>query len=324
MMILKIKDNSGDGFQDRLLLILKNKMGDKDIQLEKIKEGKWVLHFGEDRWFLKLYADKRKFQLQQNVTEALRLEGFSRLPAYHHLHEKDNIEVDGKAAGLTEWIDTRGNFSYHSFDERRTALSVLEEFHHFSRKVLLKGDVTLLPKQKLVDKWAVRLEEFIRNKQKLSVYVPPAIIDAYIRIGERALKGIIRHDFSKDSCILHGDVAHHNFLRDKHNQLHLIDLDLIKEGPPEIDYIQFANRILPYINWSLQELWKHEPLPVYKESRAFLYGILFPSDIFREWNRFFRENLVYQENVWKYLMSLTVHQFHARMVCCRDIQQLLI
>jgi hypothetical protein len=324
MMILKTKDSSGDGFQKRLLFLLTKKLGDRYIRLEKIKEGKWVLHTGHDRrWFLKLYPDNRKFQLQKNCTDLLHQEGFLRVPGYHPLHKTDTIEIDGKTAGITEWIETKEFFTYRSLRERGDALSVLAEFHHYSRKVLEKGNLSSLPKQKLVDKWAVRLEEFIRNKQKLSVYVPPAIIDIYIDIGEKALQGVIRHGFTEDLCILHGDVAHHNFLRDIHDELFLIDLDLINEGPPEIDLIQFANRVFPSINWSLTNLWRHESLTPYKESNTFLYGILFPSDVFREWNRFFREGPVYQKNVWNYLMGITVHHFHARMVCCRDIQKLI-
>ncbi|WP_421385499.1 phosphotransferase [Bacillus salacetis] len=323
MMISKINDSGGDGFQYRLLLFLQNKLGDKDIRLEEIKKDKWLLHTDQEFWFLKLYPNKHKFQLQKNVTEALRLEGFKKVPGYHPIHETDKLECDGKTAGLTEWIKTNGIFSYLSPNERQNALSVLNEFHQYSRKVLSKGKFPALPKQKLTDKWGLRLEEFIRNKQKLSVYVPPAVIDTYIQYGEKALQQLIRQGFSNDYCILHGDVAHHNFLRDQNNQLFIIDLDLITEGPPEIDYIQFANRIFPYINWSLAELWKHDPFPDYKGNRTFLYALLFPSDVFREWNRFFREGPGYQKNVWSYLMALTVHQFHARMVCCRDIQKSL-
>ncbi len=56
--------------------------------------------------------------------------------------------------------------------------------------------------------------------------------------------------------ILHGDVAHHNFLRDSSGKLHLIDFDLISIGPAFLDYLQYANRILPYLDWSFERLAK--------------------------------------------------------------------
>ncbi|WP_409251497.1 phosphotransferase [Bacillus sp. SCS-153A] len=321
---MKTEEQGGDGFQNRLLLLLQEKLGDKNLQLKKIKEGKWRLQTGNERWFLKLFPNNQKFQLQMEVARDLKKAGFRRVPGFHPLHENDNIEMDRKTVGLTEWIETDEIFTFNSYKDRVAALAVLQEFHHYSGKVLSNGNVTALPKQKLLEKWNRRLDEFKRNKKKLSVYVPPAMIDTYIKIGEIALKGLERQGFPGEICILHGDLAHHNFLRDKKKDLYMIDLDLITAGPAEIDYLQFANRIFPYINWSLKELWEHEPFSFYKENQCFLYGILFPSDIFREWNRFFRSSPRYQKSVWNYLMSLTVYQFHARMVCCRDIQKSLV
>jgi hypothetical protein len=323
MMILKTKDKGGDGFQNRLLFLLEEALGDKYIRLKKIKEGKWAVQTGKEKWFLKLYPTSQKFRVQKRVTETLRQEGLLNIPGYHPIHENsEDMEIEGKVAGLTEWIDTDEMFTYHSFSERQSALSILGEFHHSSQKILMEREIILsLPEQKLVEKWTLRLEEFIRNKGKLSIYIPPAMIDTYIRIGQKALQGVVLYGFSEERCLLHGDLAHHNFLRDVHNELHIIDLDLIAKGPSEIDYIQFANRILPFFNWSLAKLWEHEPLSAFKENQPFLYGILFPSDVFREWNRFFREGPVYQNNVWQYLMEMTVKQFHPRMVYCRDIQE---
>ncbi|WP_052302403.1 aminoglycoside phosphotransferase family protein [Bacillus sp. SG-1] len=318
---MKTKEKGGGGFHNRLLFVLKEKLGDNNIQLQKIKQGKWMLQIGKDRWFLKLFPNSRRFQLQKSVTKALHLEGFSKVPGFHPLHETDNIEFDGRTVGLTEWIDTNDIFTYTSYNERQAALTLLKEFHQYSGKVLSNGDFTTLPMQRLLNKWSLRLDEFRRNKQKLSVYVPPAIIDTYIKTGEKALQGLDQYGFSDQMCILHGDVAHHNFLRGTNNELFMIDLDLITSGPPEIDYIQFANRIFPYINWSLEKLWEHEPFSFFQDNMSFLYSILYPSDVFREWNRFFRGTPDYQKSTWNYLMALTVNQFHPRMVCCRDIQK---
>ncbi|MGM0844101.1 MAG: phosphotransferase [Bacillota bacterium] len=322
-MILKTNVRDGDGFHNRLLFILKSKLGENIIDLERIKEGKWKMRTEKEDWFLKLYSSSRRLKLQQEVTEEILIEGFTQIPSFHDLHHTDAIEIDGKTAGLTDWIDTNVNYTYTTFSERQEALDVLQKFHHCSRKVLLRKDIKLLKKQRLLGKWDERLAEFRRNRQKMSAMVPLEIIDAYLQLGEQALAGMAKHGFTEENCILHGDLAHHNFLRNTKNELFIIDLDLISSGPPEVDYIQFANRIFPYINWCQDSLWKHEPLSNYKDSKTFLNSILFPSDIFREWNRFFRENHNYQKSVWYYLMNLTLQQFHARMLCCRKIQRKL-
>ncbi|WP_240628475.1 phosphotransferase [Bacillus salacetis] len=323
-MILKTKEKGGDGFQNRLLFLLKETLGDESIRITKIKEGKWRVQAGKDQWFLKLYPTRQKFQLQRAVAQALHQEGFLRTPGYHPVHEgSSEMKLDEKIAGLTEWVHTGKIFTYHTFKDRHDALSVVEGFHDSSRRILKKDSIQFLPGQVLIEKWKKRLQEFRSNRQNLSEYVPLAMIDSYIQIGQTALLGLLQHGFSDESCILHGDLAHHNFIRGTNNEMYLIDLDLITRGPCEIDYIQFANRILPFCGWSLDKLWRHKPLSEYKDDKAFLFGILFPSDIFREWNRFFREGTIYRHNVWNYLMELTVNQFHHRMVCSRDIQSLL-
>ncbi|MGF2617232.1 phosphotransferase [Rossellomorea aquimaris] len=320
MMISKTDYTSGDGFQNRLLFLLKGKLEDRSIGLIRIKDGKWKVTSDKGNWFLKLYSSRRKFQLQKEVTEELCNGGFSRVPSYHPLHQSDTIEIDGKMAGLTEWVDTTGNFTYKTFPERQEALAVLQSFHHHSQKALLRKDFRSLKGQRLLEKWRARLDEFKGSRQRFGGVIPLEVIDTYILLGEQALEGMAKSSFSEESCILHGDLAHHNFLRDTNQELFMIDLDLISAGPPEIDYIQFANRIFPYINWSPELLWKHRALADYKDRKIFLNSILYPSDVFREWNRFFRESSRYQKTVWYYLMNLTLHQFGARIMCCNEIR----
>ncbi|TYS19603.1 aminoglycoside phosphotransferase family protein [Rossellomorea vietnamensis] len=320
-MTSKIDMTSGDGFQNRLLFLLKSKLGSQTLTLRKIKEGKWKVQTDYGNWFLKLYSSSRRLELQKEVMEELSKEGFIKIPSFHPIHQTDSIVIDGKAAGLTKWINTVGNFTYHTYSERQEALAVLEKFHRISRAALMRKEFNSLKDQRLLEKWRARLDEFVGNRQKLSVLVPLEVIDTYILLGEQALAGMVKSGFSEEPCILHGDLAHHNFLRDTNQELLIIDLDLISSGPPEVDYIQFANRIFPHINWSLDLLWKHGQLSKYKESSTFLHSILYSSDIFREWNRFFRESRSYQKSVWYYLIDLTLYQFQSRMACCREIQK---
>jgi hypothetical protein len=324
-MTLKTDYKDGDGFQNRLLLLLKRKLGDNDLYMRKIKDGKWMLQTSTDRWFVKLYPTLKKFQLQKKIIGEMREEGFMKVPGFHPLHVEEVVELEGRVIGLTEWVDTGKVFTYNTFQERQSALAVLNEFHSCSGQLLLKKDSEKtkanLPRQGLIKKWKIRLEEFRHNAQLLSLYVPFSYIESYIRLGEYALEGIMHQDFSGESCILHGDVAHHNFLMNERNELYIIDFDLISSGPKEIDYIQFANRIFPYIHWSLESLWKHSSFNAYKDDKMFQSSLLYPSDIFREWNRFFRERPQYQRRVWNYLMAVTVGQFSERMACSRDIKR---
>ncbi|WP_456273901.1 phosphotransferase [Bacillus sp. AK031] len=326
-MILKTNEKGGDGFQNRLLLLLKKKLRDNDIDLQKIKDGKWMLQTSTARWFVKLYPSEKKYLLQKKVIGEMRARGFMKVPAFHALHEEEIVEFGGRIIGITDWVEPGKAFTYNTFQERQAALSVLKEFHSCSKKLLLNNAIketkTALPRQALIKKWRIRLEEFRKNAQVLSHYVPFSCIAPYIQLGEDALDGVIRHGFSECNCLLHGDLAHHNFLLDEKNQLYIIDFDLISSGPEEIDYIQFANRIFPYIHWSLESLWKHRAFEDYKNDKGFLSALLYPSDVFREWNRFFREGPNYQRRVWDYLMALTVGQFSERMAYSSEIKKKL-
>jgi thiamine kinase-like enzyme len=116
----------------------------------------------------------------------------------------------------------------------------------------------------------------------------------------------------KPFVILHGDLAHHNFLRDEHGKLHLIDFDLISIGTPALDYLQYANRILPYMDWSYEKLKTSKHMQKYLESDAFLYALAFPADIFREWNRMIREKTYKDDVKFRQVMDLTIGQFYTR------------
>ena len=118
--------------------------------------------------------------------------------------------------------------------------------------------------------------------------------------------------FKEPYVILHGDVAHHNFLRDTSGNLHLIDFDLIHIGPESIDLLQYANRILPSIDWSIDQLSQYQQISKFLKERAFLYALAFPTDIFREWNRILREKKHENQHHYKYVIELTLNQLYLR------------
>ena len=125
-------------------------------------------------------------------------------------------------------------------------------------------------------------------------------------------KKIVPFFINEPYCILHGDVAHHNFLRDSNGILHLIDFDLISIGPPSLDYLQYANRILPSVDWSFERLSHFSQYQELLNEKAFLYALAFPADIFREWNRVIREGSYKDQRKYDQVMDLTIGQFYPR------------
>ncbi|MFK4997593.1 phosphotransferase [Bacillus sp. N9] len=70
-------------------------------------------------------------------------------------------------------------------------------------------------------------------------------------------------------CIIHGDVAYHNFIRGKDGKLYVIDFDLIRIASAMIDILQFCNRILPSLRWDARQLFSFPRLRPYKENPSF-------------------------------------------------------
>ena len=118
---------------------------------------------------------------------------------------------------------------------------------------------TILPTFHLVEKWEERSTLFKRNLPLISFFLEREIITELINWVEWSLSGLRQEKDTLEKlpkAILHGDVAHHNFMRTSKGDLFLIDFHLISIGPEIADYLQYANRILPFLNWSLKN-WTH-------------------------------------------------------------------
>lgn len=152
------------------------------------------------------------------------------------------------------------------------------------------------------------------------------MIDEMLKWADWSLKGLDEQLCTIENekkVILHGDVAHHNFIRNPSGTLCLIDFDLISIGYRSADYLQYANRILPYLNWSLDELEKINVFKPYLLKKGFLYGLAYPTDIFREWNRLIRERQYHDPTMVRQLLDLTVEQFVERQKFVRDLKEQL-
>jgi hypothetical protein len=320
MTTLKVKRHTeGDDFDNRLLSFLKKKLGDPSATLKRLKEGKWLLTTHNKKWFVKLYSNSKKFYIQKHLVDELLKKNFQHVLPFHPIHTKKELLFEGKPVGITYWLDTKETFTYVNQCDRQDALAVLKSFHKQTQH--LKGKWTNeIPPNKWVEKWEERLYMFQVNIPFLQSFIQPFYLYTYLQWGKWSLEQLKKIELPLDEiCILHGDVAHHNFLRAESGKVYIIDFDLITIAPPMIDDLQFSNRILPYINWSLQKLWFHEPLNSYKRDNLFIVGLMYPSDIFREWNRFAREGKLYKQKVWSYLYSLTVKQFSQRMTYMQEL-----
>jgi hypothetical protein len=313
-----------DDYLNRLLSYFQSQFYEKIIQLVPIRKSVFLLRTENHTYILKGYHSDNRLKIQEAFTATLRKEGFLKTYLFLTNPMKEPLFFEGTYYGCIEYIPPHKDaFSFQTQRNRQEGLDLVKQFHKTTASVESRYR-TLLPNGQLIEKWSERLRVFSGNLPYITYFLDEYMISELMTWANWSLAGMIkkRRFFQKEpNVILHGDVAHHNFLRDRNGQLNLIDFDLISIGPPSFDYLQYSNRILPNIEWSLGKLGSLKPLGKYLDEEAFLYALAFPADIFREWNRLIREKAYTDQAKIRQVMDLTVNQFDLRKKFFSQLQE---
>ncbi|MFS0647123.1 phosphotransferase [Siminovitchia sp. 179-K 8D1 HS] len=308
-------DGKRDGFETRLLLYIRRVVGHHFRDIFIIKKGVWLIKSEKERWVIKEFTGQKKLQTQIYLTRCLFEHGFMNT---YDFHPVGAVHFEDRVFGLIRHLEQNQDepFHYGSARCRKDALALLSRFHDKTAQFLDMFRAHLLVFDQL-NKWEKRLNDF---KNKMDSYRDTSLypyLKNYIFAGEWAIHFMKRHvDYflEEPHCILHGDVAHHNFIRKKDGSLYLIDFDLISIGPRQIDLLQFCNRILPSLHWSSGRLFSEcaeiEPL---KNDLPFLAALAYPTDIFREWIYYMNSTKAERTKRKKHLESITFNQYKKRM-----------
>ncbi|MFZ7945535.1 MULTISPECIES: aminoglycoside phosphotransferase family protein [Bacillaceae] len=320
-------NNTGDDDNfDRLLSYFQSQFFEKIIQFVPIRKSVFLVKTDKHTYILKGYNTNSRLRLQEAFTATLRKEGFHKTYLFLVPPAKEQLFIDGKYFGCIEYINpNKTAFTYQTQKNRLEGIELLEQFHQTTAAFESRYR-RIIPKGHLLEKWTERLQLFLNNFSFLKYFMNDPFLSEIAAWGNWALIGMEKHRsyFQKEPyVILHGDVAHHNFIRDKNGRLHLIDFDLISVGPPALDYLQYANRILPYIDWSFDKLGSFPQLQKYLRDEAFLYALAYPADIFREWNRLIREKLYTDPVKLRQVMDLSISQFYTRKKFVDRLQEIV-
>jgi hypothetical protein len=260
-------------------------------ELYTIRDHVFKINTTKGVFILKGYPSYSRLKMQETFTASLRKEGFHKTYSFLQLNQ-DPIVYQNKYFGCLSFIEPHHrSFSFENEIERQEGLTLLNEFHQIT-KSSVKRYQTILAEFNIQKKWLDRFDEFIKNTNVISKYIPNEIITEWVYWAKWSLDGINKHYSSIEKehpVILHGDVAHHNFLRKKDGKLYLIDFDLISIGSNHMDLLQYANRILPFINWNLTHLYQYKAFIPLLTSPIYIYALVYPTDLFREWNRVIRQ-----------------------------------
>lgn len=323
---MTIKRDGGDDYLNRLLSYFKQQFIEKIKQVTQVRSNIFFVETEKNAYMVKGYSSNQKLKLQEAFCTTLRNEGFQH--SYLFLQEplKEPLFFEGKYFGCMEYLQASDkSFSFQSFKNRMDGLMLLEEFHQITALIAPRYK-TLISKYDLQEKWNERLSLFSKNTYYLRFFLKEPFINEMMNWAEWSLNGIKENEeffLKQPSLILHGDVAHHNFLRGKSGELKLIDFDLISLGPGCLDILQYSNRILPSLDWSFDFLANHKPIQKYLDEKAFLYALAYPTDILREWNRLIREKKLTDPYKCKQVMELMLGQFYLRKNFVKRLQTLL-
>ncbi|NEY20446.1 aminoglycoside phosphotransferase family protein [Bacillus ginsengihumi] len=314
--------NTGDEFQRRLLLYVKKRLDEPIIGIKQYHKHIWLITAANKKWVMKEFSNVESLARQVELTEALRHNGFTNTYYFHPNHTTANCQFDHKIWGILEYIEpSKKKFSYANVREIKEAHQLLKRYHEVTEQLPMSMK-TKFPFFDQINKWKQRYKVFERNQTYLKKYIPKNILSSYLYWAKYSLKQLepFQQVFVQAPyCITHGDVAHHNFLLGKDKRLYLIDFDLARMAPAWIDDLQFCNRILPSISWSLPKLLTlYEP---HIDKTVFLHALQFPTDVLREWNRFSKSDKSLQKNMLPHLEEITFEQFQERKAFFHSVER---
>lgn len=314
-MSMTFNQKGDDDYFIRLLSYLRSQFKENIVEMVPYRKSVILIKTDKNTYMLKGFHTNKRLRLQDAFTSTLRKEGFSKTYLFVHPIIKEPLFFEGTYFGCMEYIPpNKIPFSFKSQKNRQEGLELLEHFHQVTSTFESRYR-TLISKGVIIEKWRERSKIFSSNISTLKYFINDKILTELMDWANWSLNGMENHRslfIDEPFCILHGDVAHHNFLRDSNGILHLIDFDLISIGPASLDYLQYANRILPSLDWSVDRLAYFSQYEKLLNEKAFMYALAFPADIFREWNRLIREGSYRDRQKYNQVMDLTIGQFYPR------------
>jgi thiamine kinase-like enzyme len=294
-------------------------------RLHAFKTNVLLLDIGEELLVLKNFDRYKKLCFQKNLMQKLNENGFTQ--AFEFYDKLPSFIYEGKEFVFLKYIlPSKDFFHFQTFSNREQGLKLLSYLHKNTSQILQEYSKDFkFPHFDQIEKWEERLLEFEQNLYRIQNYTTIKTLQLFMEMGKISLEGMIKtNKLAKGKlAIIHGDVAHHNFIRSLSGKLHLIDFDLLSIAPAMIDYLQYANRILPYCQFDGRKIMQHSLLAQQMEHPFFLHALIYPTDIFREWNRFIREQSFLDPHKIQVMQAITENDLEKRVEFSKQIKNLL-
>ena len=268
----------------------------KDGKLKKIKDNVWKIEKDGNRFSVKRYYSSSTAVKVKHIHDVLESVSFP--------HIVPVVPTEDSLTLIQPWLDGVRTINFKKRADRMDSLAALHELHETKNQVDWAASVFLHP-YPLIEKWEERINRFRKISESCATYIGSSSVDEILFYAVNALT-IVKKTYRDhlDGTLLHGDVVHHNILRDQDGIVRFIDFDLASTGPAGTEIALWIHRVLPQIEYDIEFLLNEQPsLQKLDDSSKSL--LLFPNELLREWLHFFTLSPMGREKQVKNLIPFT-------------------
>ncbi|MFD3449518.1 phosphotransferase [Microbacteriaceae bacterium 4G12] len=306
------QNQKDDTFVDRLFLFLQ-RCHLRVKRIVPVKKHVFFLETETGKYMIKSYETYENVKRQLLFLRALQKTGFRNTSYVEEFpFGVPYLMFENKYWLMMGYIEHTDLFSFGNETNRRAAQSLLQQYHMCSR--LLSPELrNYIPSTMWLLKWRQRTATFYQHKSFISSCIDERLVDCFLKWSTDALDALSIYDFQAfPHTFVHGDIIEHNFV--KHNgELYLIDFDCVSYGPIMYDYIKYCYCTLPHMKWSYEALYQYKHIRPFLTSKPFLYALIFPGDLMREWDYFLALSDARQKRFRESLIQFTQHQYEFRL-----------
>ncbi|MFS0575346.1 phosphotransferase [Sporosarcina sp. 179-K 3D1 HS] len=251
-----------------------------DERYKQIKENVWKWEKAGNCFSVKRYRSMSTAMKVRYIHDQLRSIAFP--------HIVPVMPEDGESplTFIQPWLEGAKAVNFKKRADRTDSLAALQALHA-TKKELDWHVSPYLHIHPLVAKWEDRIERFHDIRGACESFIEKGLVDDILLYAIEAMS-IIRKSYigTKDPTLLHGDVVHHNILRDPSGMIRFIDFDLACSGPAGTEVALWIHRVLPQIGYDIEFLFDEQP-SLKELDQDLLPLLLYPNELLREWLHLF-------------------------------------
>lgn len=264
--------------------------------LEQIKRNVWKLERDGNYYSVKRYDSSATAVKVKSLHETLQSVSFP--------HIVPVLPSQQVLTFIQPWLECSKAVNFKKRADRTDSLAALCALHETKTRIDWPA-FPYLHRYPLITKWTERIERFRAIKEACVLYIGETQVEEILFYADHALEVVKKnYDDCLGDTLLHGDVVHHNILRDKNGIIRFIDFDLASTGPAGIEIALWMHRVLPQIDYDVEFLMNEQPaLRELDYSSKVL--LLYPNELLREWLHFFSLSPSAQRRQVKNLLPFT-------------------